>query len=243
MTAANPHYILFDCDRLRHLNTGLFHYCMQLGNALLNNFDPAQEHITIYVRKNRAKYLKSNDFIFQKGLDKFIFPNVNKYSIWHCNYQNSLYHARDKRLRKVFTIHDLNFLHGPGSENEKINVRVQKLKRIINKYDHLVFISEFVKNDALKYVEIGNKPYSVIYNGCNFLKTDMLLESSIKVKAPFLFTIGEIHHKKNFHVLTRLLPDNNFYLVIAGFPHEDYVAKILKEAERLKVANRVIITG
>jgi glycosyltransferase involved in cell wall biosynthesis len=215
---------------------------MQLSNALLNNYNADQEFISFYVRKDRAHYLNSNNFIIQKSIHKHLFPNISKYSIWHCNYQSSLYHAPG-RIRKVLTVHDMNFLHEPGINKDKIKVKLKKLQQKIAKYDHLVFISEFVKNDVLQHVKIINKPHSVIYNGCNFHNTDAISDASIKINEPFLFTIGEVNQKKNFHVLPSLLSGNNLHLVIAGILNESYVARIMKEAQRLKVSNRVIIRG
>ena len=62
--------------------------------------------------------------------------------------------------------------------------------------------------------------------------------------APFLFTIGTIVDKKNFHVLPCLLAGNNKKLIIAGITQsEDYKHKIIDEAKRWNVLDRLFFTG
>ncbi len=62
--------------------------------------------------------------------------------------------------------------------------------------------------------------------------------------APFLFSIGMVCAKKNFHVLVPLLRGNARQLVIAGIvKDDDYKQKILDEAAAHGVSERVVITG
>jgi len=61
---------------------------------------------------------------------------------------------------------------------------------------------------------------------------------------PFLFTIGFVEAKKNFHVLVRLLPDlTGQRLVIAGSNRKAYARQIMAYARELGVADRVIMPG
>ena len=85
----------------------------------------------------------------------------------------------------------------------------------------------------------------VIYNGCDCL-TDykQTQPETINTKTPFLFTIGTIARKKNFHVLPALLVGNDFRLIIAGIIQEkEYYDHILSEAQKHNVSERVIFTG
>ena len=62
--------------------------------------------------------------------------------------------------------------------------------------------------------------------------------------APFLFTIGTIMEKKNFHVLPALLAGNDRKLVIAGITQsEAYKKRIIEEAVKHGVEQRLIFTG
>jgi len=59
---------------------------------------------------------------------------------------------------------------------------------------------------------------------------------------PFLFSLGSVNAKKNFHVLPPLLVGNDYELVLAGgFAEPDYEAKIRAVAAEVGVADRVTI--
>ncbi|MBK7122881.1 MAG: hypothetical protein IPH68_08755 [Chitinophagaceae bacterium] len=40
--------IIFDCERMKHENTGLYHYCLNLGNHLSKFTAPGMEALTLY---------------------------------------------------------------------------------------------------------------------------------------------------------------------------------------------------
>jgi glycosyltransferase involved in cell wall biosynthesis len=59
-----------------------------------------------------------------------------------------------------------------------------------------------------------------------------------------LYTIGTVTDKKNFHVLPPLLVNNDRLLLISGIiQSEAYKEKIIAEARKYKVEDRVIFTG
>jgi glycosyltransferase involved in cell wall biosynthesis len=60
---------------------------------------------------------------------------------------------------------------------------------------------------------------------------------------PFLFSIGMILPKKNFHVLPRLLEHNDYELLIAGKTQGDYFKRIEEEAAKYGVSSRVKLLG
>jgi glycosyltransferase involved in cell wall biosynthesis len=96
----------------------------------------------------------------------------------------------------------------------------------------------------LQYCDIKNKPLYVIHNGTNLLNKPQLTSSSYKPKKPFLFSIGVINRKKNFHVLLPLLKKNTMELLIAGkYDDRDYLSFIRKQSEELGVADNVHLLG
>jgi len=106
-----------------------------------------------------------------------------------------------------------------------------------------VAISNFVLEELHRNLQVSSVQTSVIYNGCNFSQVAPEKPALIPDK-PFLFTIGTLAAKKNFHVLPALLKGNDYWLVIAGIAHEEaYLQKIKQEAVRWGVERRVIITG
>jgi glycosyltransferase involved in cell wall biosynthesis len=58
----------------------------------------------------------------------------------------------------------------------------------------------------------------------------------------FLFTIGLLSVQKGFHLLPCLLKDNDYELVISG-PETPHKQRIIEEAEKYNVQDRVNITG
>ena len=231
--------IIFDCERMRYPYTGLFEYCVQLGNALQKGMT-VDNKITCYVPKQYANRFEKHEYLEYKRIHKLLPPRVNYIDVWHTTYQTSGYMNHNKAIKNVLTIHDLNFLY------EKTSLKISKYLRLvqknIDKADHIIAISEFAKNDILNHLKTGNKPISMIYNGCNVLEFPDYDTPVYRPESPFLFSIGTVVPKKNFHVLPCLLQNNDYILIIAG-TGEDYVQKIIEEAKKINVQNRVKIIG
>jgi glycosyltransferase involved in cell wall biosynthesis len=135
-------------------------------------------------------------------------------------------------------------MHDDKKTLNKKNRYLKHLEKKIKRADHITAISQFTLNDLQQHINIQNKPVSVIYNGCNITEISELHPPAILPKAPFLFTIGTIVAKKNFHVLPALLLNNDKLLIIAGITQsEEYKQKIISEAIKWKVLDRVIFTG
>ncbi len=236
--------LVFDAERMKYANTGLYHYCLQLGLALKKQLNNTTYILKFYVRKqNENAFSKNEKYLIQKGIDKFYMP-TKQVDVWHCTYQASNYFPFRTKAKVVYTIHDLNILHEPGFSPARLKKELHKIQIRINKADHVVAISNFTKQDILKHLHLYNTPISVIYNGCNFDKIEQPAAPKIKVKASFLFTIGTINAKKNFHVLPCLLENNAMQLFIAGIiDDENYKQKIIAEAIKYNALNRVIFLG
>lgn len=237
--------ILFDCERMKYPNTGLYHFCLHLGSALLRQADPEQEEIAFYLPDAEQKVFgDSCTYITQKSYHKLVFPSLRTFDIWHCTFQGSNYRPLRFQAKEVFTIHDLNFLYEHSERPEKIKRSLRKMQQLVDRASAICTISEYVKNDLQRHLDLGNKPVHVIFNGCNIDTTVALQPPAYTPSAPFLFTVGTIMRKKNFHVLPALLLHNDYQLLIAGITQEeDYAALILQEAERLGVADRLVFPG
>ncbi len=242
--AADKH-ILFDCERMKYPHTGLYHFCLQLGRALLRNADPTNQDIAFYITKKAGKVFGSGaTYVAQKSIHKFLFPFVKTFNIWHSTYQGSNYMPSSKRIKKVLTIHDLNFLYEHEHRAEKIKRSLRRIQDHINSADKICTISAYVKKDVEQHLQLNEKEIEVIYNGCNIQPITQLTEPETHPKNQFIFTLGTINPKKNFHVLPALLRNNSLLLVVAGIVQdENYKAKIIQEAEKHNVAKRVLFTG
>jgi glycosyltransferase involved in cell wall biosynthesis len=236
--------ILVDLERMRYPNTGLYHYCLHLGNALQQQEHLHKARLGFYLRKETLPLFEQSPLNYiQHSLDKHHMLFAAKFNIWHCTFQGSNYFPKSSKTKIVLTIHDLNFLYEelPHSRQKKF---LHSLQRKINRADVVIAISEFVKKDMLHNLQATGKQVKVIYNGCNI--NDALAPSvpAIVPSAPFIFTIGAINEKKNLHVLPGMLLHNDYFLVIAGTAHdENYKKKILDAAKNLDVDKRIIFTG
>lgn len=236
--------IIFDCERMKYPHTGLYHFCLQLGKALLDARH-SNELITFYTAQaSKGIFGAEERYLVQKPIHKLFLPSLGKYDVWHVTHQHSMYHPSTRKIPVVLTIHDLNFLKGGLKNAGKQKAYLKKLQQKVDNADHLVTISKFVLEDLKQHIDIAQKPVSVIYNGCNIAMLPVLNRPAVSTANPFLFTIGTIAEKKNFHVLPRLLVKNNFYLLIAGVVQDrNYQKKMIDEANRLGVADRIRFVG
>lgn len=232
--------IIFDCERMRHPYTGLFEYCVQLGKSL-QTCTTADDRISYYVPKQYVHYFEKQRCLIHKRFHKWFLPLTGHENIWHTTYQGSRYMQRNRTMKNVLTIHDLNFLYEKTAL--KTDKYLRKLQKNIDSADYIVTISEYAKNDILNYLKMNDKPISVIYNGCNVLEFPDYNAPVYRPAVPFLFAMGTVLPKKNFHILPCLLKNNDYELVIAGKGNDDYIQKIVEEAKKHNVADRVKLTG
>jgi len=235
--------IIFDCERLKYPNTGLYTFCESLGSALIKN--SRNHQITAYLPKNAVKIFgKSAHYIVQRSWHKLFVPGTSGYDIWHSSNQVSRYYPAGKKVKIVLTIHDLNFLIEKKDNQAKIDKHLKTIQNHINKASVIVCISNFVADQVKQYLDPGEKKIHVIYNGCTISDHPEFNAPGYSPSNPFLFTIGTVLPKKNFHVLPRLLKENNYELIIAGnLSSPQYIEQILSEARKYDVEERVKIIG
>lgn len=238
--------IVFDCERMKYPDTGLYHYCLNLGRFLETNADPLQEQIHFYTPTGQQQWTQhTGNHITQNPLHKFVLPSFSHYDIWHATYQNTHYMPLlNKRIKVVLSIHDLNFLYDEKKSPAKKQKYLRYLQGLIDRADALICISEFSKKDVLQHCDIKNKPLQVIHNGTNLLVNPLLNAHSYKPRKPFLFSIGVINRKKNYHVLLPLLQNNSMELLIAGkYDDDNYLHFLQKQMRSLGVEENVHLLG
>lgn len=235
---------MFDCERMKYPHTGLYHFCLNLGKSLLKT-SPENRELCFYTPPGAlGSFGEDVCYIQQRSFQKFRLPDTERISIWHNTYQSSMYIPRRRRLKVLLTIHDLNFLYSGRKSDYKKKKYLRHIRERIESADQLVTISQFTLNDLKQHIDLRGKPCEVIYNGCNIEEIGSLQPPLIQPSAPFLFSIGTIVEKKNFHVLPCLLARNDRLLVIAGITQsEDYKNRIIAEAKKWNVEKRLIFTG
>ncbi|MEO6542367.1 MAG: glycosyltransferase family 1 protein, partial [Ferruginibacter sp.] len=239
--------IILDCDLMRYKDSGLYHYCLNLGTYVKKIMDEGQEDtITFYV-PIAEKNSFGNDggcIIEKKWHQKYFKPFLWDCDIWHAPFQSGrIIPVPHKHIRILLTIHDLNCLHEDKTPKERQH-SLHKTQKLINSSDALVCISHHCKKDVLDHLDVGNKPVYVIHNGTHHVSIPPVKPVGYLPVRPFLFSMGYVNKKKNFHTLISLLKDENLELIIAGKLDEpDYVQHMKRMAENLGVAERLHILG
>jgi glycosyltransferase involved in cell wall biosynthesis len=239
-----PSRIVFDCERMKYPNTGLYHFCWHLGRALLRQARKEDEVCIFAPKSARLAFPEEVCFMEQRSLQKIFFPSLQGYDLWHCTYQGSHYFPKNKAPKIVLTVHDLNFLHDPGKPAAKKKRELKNLAEKIAEADAVVTISAYVQKELKEQIPVAESKLHIIYNGCNILPGIEPVAPARKIPAPFLLTIGTIAAKKNFHVLPAALLHNDYHLVIAGINQDEaYHQRIMAEARTLGVSGRVHYIG
>ncbi len=238
--------IIFDCERMKYENTGLYHFCLNLGNYLKKNLAAGNEEITFYTPAGLQNVFGNGNYIMQSPLHKLYMPVLKNYNIWHATYQDSYYLPfRNSKIKVVLTVHDMNFIYDNFKSEEKKQRNLKRLQKLIHRADVITCISEHTKKDLLHYCDTLNKPVQVIYNGTNDLQAPALCKKSYKPARPFIFSLGTITRKKNVHSLLPLVNNNRTLdLVIAGrLDDADYYNQIIRTAKKMDIQDNVHLVG
>ncbi len=247
--AVKERKIILDCDLMKHPHSGLYHYCLNLGKhveALLSGDKTGSISFYAPAAEAGAFGARSKVIVERKSIWNFFNFFLRHCDIWHAPFQSGRIVPDKKRyphIKVLLTIHDLNPLHEgkPAEEQAKSLARTQSL---IDRADAIVCISEFCKNDVLQHCNTRNKPVHVIHNGTHKVHPPELNGASYKPTRPFLFGMGYVNRKKNYHVLLPLLNNEGIELVVAGRLDEpDYIDRMNEEATRMGVSDRLHIVG
>ena len=255
--------IIMDCDLMKHKNSGLYYYCLNLGLHVKKILDQESsaaisfygDPIDLEAFNNPCRPINQRSWLTDKrklGLEpvkwyqKFYRKPTNEHIVWHAPFQSGRVLPRPNKFVKILlTIHDLNPLHENIFTDEQRAASLSHTQSLIDKSDALVCISEFSKQDVLRHLDVKHKPIHVIHNGSNPLGIPPVMTVGYQPSRPFLFTLGYVNRKKNFKVLIPLLKSQpNLELVIAGKIDEpDYLHDIEALAISLGVRDRVHVAG
>jgi glycosyltransferase involved in cell wall biosynthesis len=157
---------------------------------------------------------------------------------------------RLRRLRSVFTLHDLIFQFDPDS-HKPLNIAFLKMlmPRFLRAAHAIVAVSECSKRDAVRLYNISPDKIRVIYEGVDpqFAPvTDAAMLSAVRAKYQlperFIVHVGTIEPRKNLPLLFEVIAQSNQHLVVAGklgWLTEPILAKV----KELGLEDRVTFTG
>jgi glycosyltransferase involved in cell wall biosynthesis len=239
--------IILDCDLMRHPNSGLYHYCLNLGNHVNRHFDKSGgDPISFYVPSSTAGSFENpaSCIAERKWHHKYFKPFLWDCGIWHAPFQSGrIIPMRNKKIKVLLTIHDLNCLHEDMSAKERRH-SLQHTQKLVDRADAIVCISHHSRKDVLGNLETNGKKIHVVYNGTHHVDPPPPAPHGYKPSKPFLFTMGYVNRKKNFHTLVPLLRDDSIELIVAGRLDEpDYIRNMKEIAEALGVQDRMKILG
>lgn len=229
--------VLVDLSILKHLNCGLGQVALNYGRYFSEHAAGLDFDIHLLVpNKFMGKFggdVKYHDCNSSLSRLRLYFEPID---VWHSIHQLSRFTPGIRTKKNILTIHDLNFVY--EKPRSKQNKYFKRLERKINRADKLVCISNFAKNDLLRYMHT-EKPVEVLYNGVEFMddiqeKMPPYLNADMK----FLFSIGQMFPKKNFHVLLdamKLMPEYTLY--IAGSNNTEYASMIEKRIQDEHIDN------
>jgi glycosyltransferase involved in cell wall biosynthesis len=159
------------------------------------------------------------------------------------------------KCNSIITVHDISFLSNPEWFTSKEKLMFKFFNASIKKAKKIIAVSDFTKQELIKYCGIVAKKISVIHNGvANIFKSshdgDTLSKIKTKYSLPsdYLLYVGRINIRKNlsnlieaFYIFKKNDP-SNFKLVIAG--NKEWGNKKLENTiYRLNLNNEVIFTG
>jgi glycosyltransferase involved in cell wall biosynthesis len=240
----NKPRVLIDLSKLTDLYSGLGQVSLNFGKALLNaNQD--RFRLTFLLPKYAKKYFTGDVDFEYLSLKRRYFPRLSpKYDLWHALHQDSAYMPGSKNTSFLLTIHDLNFLAEKSAAKAK--KRLHKLQQKVDRAKAITCISKFTENELKQHIKLSDKTVYTIYNGVE----DITLfpkqrPDCLQKNEPFLFAIGVIKEKKNFHVLVDFLAalPKYYKLILAGNNSGPYAKKIQSLIAEKGLQNRFILCG
>jgi len=239
--------IILDCDLMRYRDSGLYHYCLNLGTYVKRILENERNGgINFYVpAAEKHSFGPGADCIIEKKWhQKYLKPFLWDCDIWHAPFQSGrIVPAANRKIKILLTIHDLNCLH-EGKTLKEQKQSLQKTQQLIDRSSAIVCISNHCKKDVLENLDVKDKPVHVIHNGTHQVHIPPAKPAAYLPARPFLFTMGYVNQKKNFHTLISLLKDEGVELIVAGkLDDADYVKKMKLTAAKEGVVDRLHILG
>ncbi len=237
-----PARILIDLGKLKKLYSGLGQFSYFFGQYLKKVKDP-DCHWNFLVPHNYVNQFGEECDYEELSFSRRYLPAIcPKYDIWHAIHQDSAYFPGDPGTKYILTIHDLNFLREKSLF--RIRQRLNSLQKKIDRASYITFISNFTASEVKKHLDLKGKPSLVIYNGVQIDTQKKVGKPAYLPDGRFLFSLGMVLEKKNFHVLldfiTRL-PSYN--LVIAGDKSYSYGRKLERIIREKKLSAKIIMPG
>lgn len=228
---------------MRYANTGLYSFGHRLGGEIVRQAGAGMA-ISAYVYRTQRGFLgEAASYVHHSKFHQLFFPQQKRFQLVHFGDQYCRFAPQRVRGHTIMTVHDMNQVYELAPDSPRLRKYMRRMRIKIDGADHIVAISHYVAADIARFFPAAASKISVIHNGADWSAPPPGHLPAIVPAGPFLFALGMVCTKKNFHVLVPLLRGNDYQLLIAGPVHESYRQKILDEARTWGVADRVIIAG
>ncbi len=235
--------VFLEMQKLQAVETGLGQVCLHLGMALAR-LAPPDLNLGFYLPEEQVgRFGRPWHYIAERRLHRWTGVAAPDCRVWHCLHQDSRYWPRNRSVPVVLTIHDLNFLVQSGSAGVHRR-RLRQLQARMDRAAAIVAISHFTAEMVRGTLRIPDVPFEVIHNGNTLDPAVAPQRPAWAPQRPYLLAIAHIHPKKNLAVLLPLLERRReLVLVLAGQDDHPYAARIRLQAQRLGVADRLLMPG
>lgn len=220
-----------------------YHLIKGLYNAKIEDFK-----ITLHAKDIKSLRAEFGDYFDYKTYYSFrrysLLRVRKKYDVWHSLNQNIKIEP-SRKFPYVLTVHDVNFLE--ETSHDALSEHRSRFQDKLDRSDAITYISEFAKKSTHQNFKIPNVPEYVILNG-NPIGDTIIADGhkpKITSSEPYLFSIGELNQRKNFHTLVEMLQYlPQYHLILSGNDQTDYVkTTLINSIKKLGLENRVHITG
>lgn len=230
----NKKRILIDLSILRHPYCGLGQIAFNYGRYYASLTEaPEGCDITLLVpHAFVGRFGDKVSYLPTRTLYR-IFPSLMpSFDVWHSIHQFSPFRPAHPATKRILTIHDVNFMYEKSLAKQRKYRR--RLQREVDSSSVLCFISRFSMSDALRCIEVKERPTHVIYNGIPPVTSglqDPIL--ALTHGSPFFLSIGVVNPKKNIHTLIPMMDRLPQYrLAIAGDLSDPYAQQIKADIYR-----------
>lgn len=246
----------YDAKRFFHNTSGLGNYSRDLVRCLAEQFPDNQYLLFAKKPSDKARNILENKAVVFKKISKGFFSRQLKMGTDAENEKCKIFHglsgelpnfSKNKKIKKIVTIHDLIFLKHPEFYSFfDRKIYYYKFKKAIKQADVIIAISQQTKNDILYYFKVDEQKIEVIYQTCHqafkkLFNQDELLKVKNKFNLPsrFLLNVGTIEERKNIFSVVRAIESTTIPLVIIG-KETTYVKKIRHFIKKHQMENQVI---
>lgn len=206
--------------------------------TLLNRLPKVQNITTIFPQKKRERLFRSlwRTFGITNRLEK---DNV---TIFHgLSNELPLNIRKAHHVKSVVTIHDILYLRFPQGYKWIDRVLYNfKYRRACLNADHIIAVSQFTKEEIMRWYGIQPNRISVVYQGCDESFRHRCTEEKLnsvrqhfQLPKRYILYVGSIERRKNLILLAKALSsvEGDIEVIAAGkrTPYADEVEQFLKE--------------